>query len=352
MSSEIKGIDISQHQGSVDWGKIEAAYKSGEIGFVSVRAGYGGGGRDKQFERNWNELRARGIPRNAYFFMYPGRSVGVVQASEFYNIVGPLQAGESIMLDFEGDPTYGRNLNQSDVDWSVDFLNKAHDLFGVKPLIYMNSNDNNRLNWDRVVALDVGLWIANYGPNNGQPNTRPGSGKWPFWAIWQYTSKGNVAGIGPVDTNIFSGDQTAFLKYGKGGTVTTPQPTPKPPVTPPQPPKPAPGGTNYTVKSGDNLSKIAGRFNTTWQKIYADNKAVIGPDPDEIRPGQVLKINGGASPAPAPQPTTHRVVSGDTNGKLATKYGTTVDQIVAWNKAKYSSITRNYIQAGWTLRVR
>lgn len=47
----------------------------------------------------------------------------------------------------------------------------------------------------------------------------------------------------------------------------------------------------YTVQSGDNLSKIANKFNTTWKKIYEDNKDIIGDDPNLIKPGQVLTIN-------------------------------------------------------------
>ena len=46
----------------------------------------------------------------------------------------------------------------------------------------------------------------------------------------------------------------------------------------------------YTVKKGDNLSKIAQKYNTTWQKIYEDNKSVIGSNPHIIKEGQVLKI--------------------------------------------------------------
>lgn len=46
----------------------------------------------------------------------------------------------------------------------------------------------------------------------------------------------------------------------------------------------------YTVQPGDNLTKIAVKFNTTWEAIYNKNKEVIGDDPDIIRAGQVLVI--------------------------------------------------------------
>ena len=56
----------------------------------------------------------------------------------------------------------------------------------------------------------------------------------------------------------------------------------------------------YTVVSGDNLSKIAAKFKTTWKKLYELNKEMIDRDAkahgvksnfqDYIYPGQVLKL--------------------------------------------------------------
>lgn len=48
--------------------------------------------------------------------------------------------------------------------------------------------------------------------------------------------------------------------------------------------------TYYIVKKGDNLSKIAKKYNTTWQKIYNDNKNIIGNNPNLIYPNQKLII--------------------------------------------------------------
>lgn len=46
----------------------------------------------------------------------------------------------------------------------------------------------------------------------------------------------------------------------------------------------------YTVKSGDSLSLIGKRLGISWNTIYTKNKALIGPDPNKIKVGQVLKL--------------------------------------------------------------
>lgn len=340
----LKGIDISRHQGKVNWDAIQSGSD-----FVILRAGYGGGGIDEQFPRNRDEARNRGMLRQFYFYAYPGRSSGRAQAEEFFQRVGALQAGESISLDIEDDPVFGRNLIPSDVQWCLEFLNRCTELFGVKPLIYMNTSTKDRFDWSPVKNADYGLWQANYGSNDGNPHTEPSPKPWEFNALWQYTSRANMGGINPVDANIFNGTKEQFLKYGLQGSAPTPSPAPQPPA--PAPPKPA---TSYTVVAGDNLTAIAARHGTSWQALYAANKAVIGPDPNLIKVGQVLVIPNGSTPVPANpnSPVNYVIVSGDTNSKIAAQFGTTVDQLVNWNKSKYPAMTRDYIQAGWNIRVR
>lgn len=85
--------------------------------------------------------------------------------------------------------------------------------------------------------------------------------------------------------------------------ASTPKNTAKPPVTPQSPSKTTPktskpaapvaatvSGEKYTVKSGDFLSAIAEKYGTSWEKIYASNKGVIGDNPDLIYPGQILTV--------------------------------------------------------------
>jgi LysM repeat protein len=96
-----------------------------------------------------------------------------------------------------------------------------------------------------------------------------------------------------------------------GGGPGTPPPatdagTTPPPAAPPTTPAETPPTTTpaapgkepktYTVKQGDTLSKIAREHGIKkWQELYELNKDVIGPDPNKIKPGQVLKLPDGAT---------------------------------------------------------
>ncbi|MFW6689553.1 transglycosylase family protein [Streptomyces sp. MAR4 CNX-425] len=50
------------------------------------------------------------------------------------------------------------------------------------------------------------------------------------------------------------------------------------------------GDGNYTVKTGDTLSRIAAAHGTPWREVYEANRDVIGGDPDVILPGQRLHV--------------------------------------------------------------
>lgn len=122
-------------------------------------------------------------------------------------------------------------------------------------------------------------------------------------------------------------------------------------------PTPTPSNT-YPVKSGDNLTNISKKYPGTNPDAWVNaNKAkypkITG---NHIEAGWNLIIPSGSAPAPAS--TTITVPSGRDGylSVLASKYGTTVKQLIAWNKAKYPSIgtgkNGDYIQAGWSIKVR
>ena len=64
----MKGIDVSVHNGDIDWGKV----KTDGIDFAIIRAGYGrlASQKDKRFEQNYSGAKAAGIPVGAYWYSY------------------------------------------------------------------------------------------------------------------------------------------------------------------------------------------------------------------------------------------------------------------------------------------
>lgn len=94
----------------------------------------------------------------------------------------------------------------------------------------------------------------------------------------------------------------------------------------------------YTVQNGDTLSGIASKFGTTYQKLAEINGIA---DPNKIYPGQVLKINSTSFV------TTYTVKSGDTLSEIAQKYNTTVDNLVSKNGIK----DKNKIYVGQVLKI-
>jgi nucleoid-associated protein YgaU len=108
-------------------------------------------------------------------------------------------------------------------------------------------------------------------------------------AGYTYQAATGPAGVaGPTGPAGAAGAKGATGAKGPAGTPGVPgKPAPKPTT--------AKGQTQtqyYTVRSGDSLSKIAGQFGVAggWQKLYANNRAAVGSNPNMIHPGLRLKI--------------------------------------------------------------
>ena len=99
--------------------------------------------------------------------------------------------------------------------------------------------------------------------------------------------------------------------------------------------------TTYTVQAGDTLSGIASKYGTTYQELARINNIA---NPNVIYPGQVIKINGGTVEK------TYTVKSGDTLSGIANKYGTTWQNIYNNNRDIIGS-NPNLIKPGQILKV-
>lgn len=174
------------------------------------------------------------------------------------------------------------------------------------------------VNWDAVAHCESGNdWSINTG-NGYYGGLQFDRGTWLSNGGGQYASRADLASREQqiaIANIVYShrglSPWPVCGKYGySGGTYTptksapkptkTVKPAPKPSMTTPKNTYKAPSSpkvipavslNSYTVKSGDCLSVIGENLNLSWEKIYSDNKNVIGDNPDLIFPGQNLSIN-------------------------------------------------------------
>lgn len=200
----IKGIDISHHQGKVDWSKVKQD-------FVILKASEGLSFKDAMFESYRTSARAKKIPLGFYHF---ARGIDPVKEADwFLRCVNEIKIGEVLALDFEihiADP----------IGFCNKFVERIHEKVGFWLLFYSYSSMAALFKSGSV--LNCGLWIAD-------PSARPRTGAWKTWAIWQYTvaKAGKTPGFTTtVDQDYFNGTVEQFKKYGKWPTVDSTVPAP------------------------------------------------------------------------------------------------------------------------------
>lgn len=333
-----KGTDISVYQASTPAG----------YDFYMIRAAIGKT-KDARLDQHYNQVAAWGKPYGFYYYPKPWKFTPEEEAEYFYSIVGHHKGKAIFALDWEQDALeYGPS-------YAKRFLDKFKELSGVKCLIYIQGSAVG--NYGSLLDADYGLWIAHWGVK--APTIAP----WPFYAMWQYTSND-----GKLDEDLFTNDQLATWQAYCGATSDSTG-TVAPPAQPDASQEILNSGVMdlvYRTMKGDfgdgdaRKAALGSRYdevqslinyilNTSaqtladevWRGKYGDGdyrKTVLGSRYDEV---QAIVNKGNAT-------VQYYVVQKNDNlTKIAQKFGTTVDQLVSWNKLK----SRDYIQTGWKLRV-
>ncbi len=205
---EIHGIDISHHQGKIDWEELKEKGTINDlpIRFIMIKATEGANRTDANFKDNFYQARENGFTRGAYHF-YSVLSPAREQAAFFIRQV-KLEMGDlPPVLDVEHKP---RNQTDEEFKNSVkEWLDIVEDYYGVKPIIYTYYKFKTRYLSDPVFD-EYPYWIAHYYVDKVEYE-----GEWKFW---QHTDVGRLPGIrGPVDFNIYNGSYYDLRKLTIGG---------------------------------------------------------------------------------------------------------------------------------------
>lgn len=202
----IKGIDISEHQGKIDFSKV----KSCGIQFVIIRCGYGRTSEDMRFIEYVNASRQAGIPiHGVYHFIYAVNDSEALQNAE--NAIrlvkkAGLPSDTRIWCDVEYDTI--SNAKKRGVNLGNEQINRFTKIFcdtivkaGYKTGIYLN-NDYRRTKYYASTLDERDLWLADY---TGDPDVP--------CLYQQYSESGSVSGIsGRVDMNYYFGISEAVKK--------------------------------------------------------------------------------------------------------------------------------------------
>ena len=206
---EIRGIDVSAWQGTIDWDTV-ANYG---MDFAILRITEVGNVIDSCFEKNYSGCQKHNIPTGAYKYSY-AVTVAEIQ-SEARKVVEVLNGRKlqyPVWLDLEWNNQ--RSIGAEQIHKLAEAFEKIITAAGYKFGIYCNVDWYLNVICSHLKKYD--FWIARYpASDNGtlQERLRP-----DFGVGWQYSSKAKIPGIsGTVDRNVFYKDY-AESKKQEGGT--------------------------------------------------------------------------------------------------------------------------------------
>lgn len=186
----MKIIDVSRHNGIIDWEKVRADGIDGVI----IRAGYGrlASQKDSMFEVNYSGARAAGLKVGTYFYTYAKSSdEAEIEARVFLDWIKGRKFELPVYFDIEDNSIaqLDRNvLTDICVRW-CGIVEKAGYYTG----IYANVHwFRNKLDLSRLARFDK--WLAHWAAKPAYDES--------FGGMWQYSSTGRVKGmLGYVDMN-------------------------------------------------------------------------------------------------------------------------------------------------------
>ena len=248
------GVDVSEHQGKINWTK---AKKDG-VEYAIIRVGCrrlmsGEFKEDDWFYQNMEGALAAGIKVGVYF--YSG-AISQKEAVEEADYVLSRIAGYKVELPVFFDIEYHsgaritkalKNKRGKATNICIAFMDRIKEA-GYTPMVYTYRNLMNNYLYPGKLS-GYGIWIADY-------NTQC---KFAYpYVSWQYTSSGKVNGIpGRADCNFWYDDGTYF------GDTPAPDPTP----TPVPDPDPAPAPAVAKVTGVSLKSRAVSSVTIKWNKV-------------------------------------------------------------------------------------
>ncbi|MGN6339433.1 MAG: glycoside hydrolase family 25 protein [Ginsengibacter sp.] len=203
------GIDISHHNGTINWGAVKTA----GISFVYIKISEGVGTPDPMAKTNAETAKKLGFKIGYYHFCHPDMRNGgtvisdaIAETDEAMNLLKTLRTPDlPLVLDLENE---NMPLSESDfLRWIDTFINHVVNKTGIEPMIYSGKAYlDSHLPPDHTIGK-CKLWLPRYGLNDTNKLQLPVG--WNDWTMWQYTEHGKIEGNSDFDINILK-DKSLF----------------------------------------------------------------------------------------------------------------------------------------------
>lgn len=203
MSVQVKGVDISEFNGGVDF----QALKNAGVKFVIIRTGFGSdypGQQDKRFEENVKKAEAAGMPWGVYHYAYAtSKSGGIAEANHCLRLLNGRKPLYGVWYDMEDNSTLGGDLAAA-AQGFCDTIEKAGCYAGVYASTSWWKNNLTSATFD-----NYDKWVAQY--YTACQYEKP-------FGMWQYTSTWSIGGK-DFDGNWAYKDYPAIVKAMNGQTT-------------------------------------------------------------------------------------------------------------------------------------
>ncbi len=200
---DMKGIDVSVHNGNIDWNKV----KADGIEFAILRAGFGRleKQKDEKFEQNYAGAKAAGIPVGAYWYSYAmDEDEARLEADVFLKVIKGKQFEMPVYFDLEEKKQF--DLGKEKVSAIMRAFLERVESAGYFTGLYGSASSLTTHTADDI-KTHYTIWLAHWVDKTNYSGA---------YGIWQYSEKGKVDGIsGNVDLDICYKDFPTIIK-GKG----------------------------------------------------------------------------------------------------------------------------------------
>ena len=190
----VRGIDVSHHQGIIDWRLVA----EDDVSFAIIKATEGGDYVDEEFLGNYLVARSLGLAVGAYHFFTLCRPA-IEQAENFIRTVpkGEPQLPPVVDIEFSGNCDARPTPEAFAAELAV-FTEAVEAAFGQPVMIYLIGE---ALEAYGDVVPERQMWVRSLAWHPGDED----------WTVWQYHNRGRVAGIeGDVDLNVLRSGQEAL----------------------------------------------------------------------------------------------------------------------------------------------